>query len=155
MMQIKGAVFMPLAASVNPKKLMHALLAEVSAYENQVDHFGGSKGVRILWGCSVAHIRDAQAPVCGGGNAGGNAGNAGCSIVTVRPRGGASLIRRSVQVRTRATVLAVGPHSQLLAKSLLSLHVPIVPVLGTMFKLERAAGRGGSAALRYAKRALY
>ena len=138
-MQVKGAVFMPLAASINPKKLMRTLLAEVSAYGNQGDHPGGSKRVRLLWGCSVTSI---QAPVCGGGKGGGS----GCCLVTIRPSG-ASRIWRSMQVRTRATVLAVGPHSQLLAKSLLSLHVPIVPVLGTMFRLERAAGRGVTAAV--------
>ena len=48
------------------------------------------------------------------------------------------LLQRSMRLETRATVLAAGPHSQLLAHALLRIHVPIVPVLGTMLQLDQA-----------------
>jgi hypothetical protein len=145
-----GAVSMPMAASVNPRKLMLALLAEVSKFQESGDvppgaGDGGGSGeggktrgrLQMFWGHTVAGVRD-------------DASGAGrWSCVSIRPNGGlrasvallfgrtaSSIFGGEVVLRTRATVLAVGPHSQRLAKRLLSTHVPIMPVVGTMLRLE-------------------
>ena len=156
-----GAVSMPRAASVNPRKLMLALLAEVSKFEVSKQESevskqesgdappgagdGGGSGeggktrgrLQMFWGHTVAGVSD-------------DASGAGrWSRVSIRPNGGlrasvalllgrtaSSIFGGEVMLSTRATVLAVGPHSQLLAKRLLSTHVPIMPVVGTMLRLE-------------------
>jgi len=147
-----GAVSMPMAASVNPRKLMLALLAEVSMFQDDAPPVawgsggsgqGGEKRgrARVFWGHTVAGIMD------------DDSGGACWTRVTLRQNNGwraaaAALFGRAaacifggeVVLRTRATVLAVGPHSQRVAMQLLSTHVPIIPVVGTMLRLQGPVG---------------
>jgi len=148
---IKGALHMPLAAHVNPRKLMLALLAEVSRFQDVNNRVaaaasgaGGGGRVKIFWGSCVSRIRDCSSISNKGGR---------WSRVSIRPRNDRpthGLLRRffggagGMDIGSRSTVLAVGPHSQLLACTLLETHVPIMPVLGTIFHLENMPGDAGA-----------
>ena len=54
---MQGAIYMPLAASLSPRKLMRALLAEVSALADHPER-PGIKRVQLFWCvCVCARVR--------------------------------------------------------------------------------------------------